>query len=416
MPLSPIRELTEFDHNELVGASATGALPMELDLNFPGVQTQHATHSLHTYVAAINPPLASALIEHYVPAGEVILDPFVGGGGVLIEALRSGRRGIGCDVNPLAVLLSKVKTTFIPSARTLRVYQDLVDRAQSLGRNANIEEIPDIVRFWYRDDSLAPLRGLQRAIEEIENTSIRDLFYLALSATSRDVMLTYRGEIRLRKLQGSHLERFKPNVWEVFKKRAVSAIDQVSRLPQQPKTRVELRDSRQLTHNHRCHTVITSPPYGDDKNGVGYFQFSRNMLYWIGVSLEDQRRMRESFLGSDTSSRIAQQSATLDRALEAILAIKESQFREAAAFYSDYQQVLKRLCEVAEQRVIIVIGDRVLARTKISNGHITTELMRELGWELEHYYTRQIRKKRIANLGGDGGGISLEHIMVFQRG
>ena len=42
------------------------------DLNFNGVETQHATHSIHPYVAAINPPLAASLINHYVPKGEVM--------------------------------------------------------------------------------------------------------------------------------------------------------------------------------------------------------------------------------------------------------------------------------------------------------------------------------------------------------
>ena len=84
-------------------------------------------------------------------------------------------------------------------------------------------------------------------------------------------------------------------------------------------------------------------------------------------------------------------------------------------FYLDYLDGLKQIASVAQERVIIVIGDRVLSRTRINNGHITTDFMRELGWGLEHYYTRQLIKKRIANLGGDGGGISLEHVMVFRR-
>src|SRR2546425_10712573 len=87
MPLSPIREITDVEVEPL-----TPGLPVESravglenghDLNFNGVETQHATHSIHPYVAAINPPLAASLISHYVPEGEVMLDPFCGGGGVL---------------------------------------------------------------------------------------------------------------------------------------------------------------------------------------------------------------------------------------------------------------------------------------------------------------------------------------------
>jgi hypothetical protein len=273
-----------------------------------------------------------------------------------------------------------------------------------------------VIRFWYRDDSLPRLKALQTVVCRIEDETHRRLFQTVLSATARDVMLTYRGEIRLRKLQGSDLERFQPNVFGAFKRRALSAIKSVSELSPGGRADVFTIDCRKLTRQQASHTVITSPPYGDDKNGVGYFQFSRNMLFWIGVSLEDQKRQREAFLGcgADAYARAAP-SKTLQQTLTVIRDRKAAHYREATNFYADYLDSLKRIASLTQERVIIVIGDRVLSRTRINNGHITTDFMRELGWSLEHYYTRQLIKKRIANLGGDGGGISLEHVMVFRR-
>lgn len=420
MPLSPIREITNVEVRPLEPCLPVKARAAKLengdDLNFMGVETQHSTHSIHPYVAAINPPLAASLINHYVPEGEVILDPFCGGGGVLVEAVLQNRRAIGCDVNPLAVLITQTKTTHLPSSRTLPVYLATVEKAEKLARSIPTDDVPDVIRFWYRDDSLAPLNALQKVIGEIENEAQRRLFQIILSATARDVMLTYRGEIRLRKLQGKDLERFQPSVFAAFKKRAFSAIKSVSELPAGSRADVFTMDCRKLTQQQSCHTVITSPPYGDDKNGVGYFQFSRNMLFWIGVSLEEQKRQREAFLGCGVDAHEKLEfSKTLQQTLSVIGARKTAHFREALNFYSDYFNGLKCFASVAHERVIVVIGDRVLSRTRINNGHITTEFMRELGWGLEHYYTRQLIKKRIANLGGDGGGISLEHVMVFRR-
>lgn len=420
MPLSPIREITDVEVRPLepclpVEARAAG-LDNGHDLNFNGVETQHATHSIHPYVAAINPPLAASLISHYVPKGEVMLDPFCGGGGVLVEAILQGRRAIGCDINPLAVLMSQTKTTHLPSNRTLHTYLGIAEEAEKLARKISTDDVPEVVRFWYRQDSLPPLKALQTVICRIEDEAQRLLFQTVLSATARDVMLTYRGEIRLRKLQGADLERFQPNVFAAFKKRALSAIKSVSELPPGSKADVLAMDCRKLTQRQSCHTVITSPPYGDDKNGVGYFQFSRNMLFWIGVSLEEQKRKREAFLGCgvDAHEKSAA-SETLRQTLAVIRERKAAHHREAVNFYLDYLDGLKQIASVAQERVIIVIGDRVLSRTRINNGHITTDFMREIGWGLEHYYTRQLIKKRIANLGGDGGGISLEHVMVFRR-
>jgi DNA modification methylase len=346
----------------------------------------------------------------------VILDPFCGGGGVLVEAILQNRRAIGCDVNPLAVLMSQVKTTYLPSNQTLHLYRALAEEAEKLGRGIAIDDIPEVIRFWYHEDSLRPLKALQAVVCKLQDERLRRLFQVVLSATARDVMLTYRGEIRLRKLQGADLERFQPNVFAAFKKRALSAMKTVSELPQDGQAEVFTMDCRKLTKRQFCHTVITSPPYGDDKNGVGYFQFSRNMLFWIGVSLEEQKRQRETFLGGGAD---AQERPALSRTLRQTLAVirgrKMIHYREAANFYYDYLDGLRRITDVTHKRAIIIIGDRVLSRTRINNGHITTDFMRELGWALEHYYTRQLIKKRIANLGGDGGGISLEHVMVFCR-
>jgi DNA modification methylase len=421
MPLSPIREITALTlnpirHNLELEFDDHAELNTDLDLNFPGAETQHATHSLHTYVAAINPPLAATMIKHYVPEGETVLDPFCGGGGVMVEAVLSGRMAIGCDINPLAVLLSKVKTRHISAARSLKCYQALIAEAEAEVKNARVYDVPDIIRFWYLRESLEPLRAIQNAVLRIKEEDLRQLFQVSLSAAARDTMLTYRGEIRLRRLQGKDLERFRPNVFAAFKKRSLSAMANVDSLPRGDRATILNLDCRKLTEAQRCHTVITSPPYGDDKNGVGYFQFSRNMLYWIGVPLEDQKRQKENFLGSMANGLEGIPSTpTLSQILEIIGSKKAVHHKEAASFYADYYKALARIAAFTDERVIVIIGDRVLSRTKINNGHITTEFMQDIGWSLEHYYSRVLTKKRIANLGGDGGGISLEHIMVFRR-
>jgi hypothetical protein len=57
---------------------------------------------LHRY--GQNENAVGSLIERFTYAGEVILDPFIGGGVTVIAALRLGRRCIGADGDPAAVL------------------------------------------------------------------------------------------------------------------------------------------------------------------------------------------------------------------------------------------------------------------------------------------------------------------------
>lgn len=69
------------------------------------------THNFYRYPARMSPQFARAAIAQYSQPGEVVLDPFSGGGTTLVEALASGRQSVGVDINPLATFVTKAKTT-----------------------------------------------------------------------------------------------------------------------------------------------------------------------------------------------------------------------------------------------------------------------------------------------------------------
>jgi hypothetical protein len=68
------------------------------------------THGLYRYPARFSPEFVAAALETFSEAGDLILDPFVGGGTSAVESVVRGRRFVGFDINPLAVLLTRVKT------------------------------------------------------------------------------------------------------------------------------------------------------------------------------------------------------------------------------------------------------------------------------------------------------------------
>ena len=56
------------------------------------------SHTLYKYPARFSPLLAREVISSMTSPGEVVLDPFVGGGTSLVEAIAAGRDGIGLDI------------------------------------------------------------------------------------------------------------------------------------------------------------------------------------------------------------------------------------------------------------------------------------------------------------------------------
>lgn len=392
------------------------------DLSFRGIETQYATHCIHPYVAAINPPLVDALIEYFVPPNGTILDPYCGGGGVLVEGLIKGIPITGNDINPLAVSISKAKTTYLPRLKTESFLHEVLAMYESIDISASeLDDIPQTIRYWFKDYMLESVLRIKKSIDrtsvelDIGKKAVTNLFKVAFSATIREIMLTYRGEVRLRKLQGMDLEKFNPDVLSVFKKRANIAIDRVNKLPSATNIEIDisLADSRSMPYkNGQFSTIICSPPYGDDKNGVGYFQFSSKMLYFLGY--ENLKMYKERFLGGVKEKKNVPPSASLQKSLKNVFQRNQIHYKEAVAFYSDYYMALMEMKRVTTDRIIIVIGNRVLSRTSFDNANITIEMFEHLGVDLEYHFQRILPKKRIANLGGDGGGGNIEHILVFK--
>ena len=121
--------------------------------DFKGCDTQHGVHGIHTYVAAMIPQLAERLINEFAPHGG--LDPFCGGGAVLAEAVRGDRRAIGRDTNKLAVLISKVKTTYVPETKSNGALKHILD-------NVDPGEIDSNIAYWFKAYSM---RNISQTIE-----------------------------------------------------------------------------------------------------------------------------------------------------------------------------------------------------------------------------------------------------------
>jgi DNA modification methylase len=95
-----------------------------------------AVYKMHKYFARRPWNVFSELVTHYSSPGEIILDPFSGGGVTIVEALRLRRKAIAVDVNPLAIYVTEME------ARPLEIEQfkkalaivagNVRDRIQSL--------------------------------------------------------------------------------------------------------------------------------------------------------------------------------------------------------------------------------------------------------------------------------------------
>jgi DNA modification methylase len=67
------------------------------------------THNFYRYPARFSPQFAAAAIELFSKRGDIVLDPYMGGGTAVIEGVAAGRHVVGNDLNSLAAFIVRVK-------------------------------------------------------------------------------------------------------------------------------------------------------------------------------------------------------------------------------------------------------------------------------------------------------------------
>jgi hypothetical protein len=74
------------------------------------------THGFYKYPARFSPVFAGAAIRAFTKPGDLVLDPHVGGGTTLVEAIAAGREAVGVDISTLAEFVTGIKCTVFSEA------------------------------------------------------------------------------------------------------------------------------------------------------------------------------------------------------------------------------------------------------------------------------------------------------------
>jgi SAM-dependent methyltransferase len=88
----------------------------------PGLE-RALTHGFHSYAGRLHPSIARGALSRWSRPGDAVVDPFCGGGPVLVEAMALGRAALGTDASPLAVAIARVRTTPLGEAGRRRLFE-----------------------------------------------------------------------------------------------------------------------------------------------------------------------------------------------------------------------------------------------------------------------------------------------------
>ena len=128
--------------------------------NFKDNDVREYTHGIHNYPAMMVCPISRNIIKLVkdVQSIETIFDPFMGSGTVLVEGMLAGINNIyGNDINPLALFLSKVKTTRLDITQLQQSSQALYNQIEDIYNQyaLQINGADEIMRCVYNLDLTA---------------------------------------------------------------------------------------------------------------------------------------------------------------------------------------------------------------------------------------------------------------------
>lgn len=247
-----------------------------VDWDFPERVAHSGIEGIHPYPAKFIAELPRTLLSILsVPSGTAVLDPFCGSGTTLVECQRRGLPSVGIDLNPIACLMTRVKTSPQPKGldEVAHVVIDLARRA----RETIIPQIPRL-DHWFNSRVQNALAALSDALAAVPS-AYQDVLRLALSSiivrvsnqesdtryaavekavTTEDVFTEFlRAAGRIRAALGARDYSL-----------TSATIVEADTLAIDP-TRIDCRIGM----------IVTSPPY---PNAYEYWLYHKYRMYWLG--------------------------------------------------------------------------------------------------------------------------------------
>lgn len=362
---------------------------------------------IHPFPARMAPELAISSLQE-LGRQSVVLDPMSGSGTVVRHAADLGHRAIGVDMDPLAVLMTKVWTTPVSDRIIERLQEGVLETAKRLTGREKLpwidddEETKKFIEFWFAESQRADLRRLAYAIGELSQPPLRiekrhasDVLRLALS---RIIITKDSGASLARDVSHSRPHK----VGETSDFDVLPAFEYAARYirrllltePPAGNADVRLGDARSIrfVKNNEVDFVLTSPPY---LNAIDYMRGHRLSLVWLGHKLSDLRDIRASSIGAERGPDVQQAAHLFEEIQDAMGPMGELLPRHAQMVRRYSEDVYRLMSEVVRVlriggKAVLVVGNSCLRGTFIKNSEGVIRAASMVGLTLANQMEREL--------------------------
>jgi DNA modification methylase len=407
------------------------------------------THGFHKYPAKFIPHIPKWALNRYLNGvkDKTILDPFCGSGTTLVESVLAGYNAIGIDIDPLSVLISKVKTTRVDKSELQKVSKWLVQQINSKPKGT-FEPDCERIEHWFTNDAIEKLSAIRTLINQIpeifeDNKKVRDIQDLFIICFSSIIRRVSNADNESQKTYVSHTKIKEPeevnavflSQLELFVERA---LDFSTSTNTQSKSEVIVSSSALSLENKingkQIDLAITSPPY---IKAVDYIYNQMVELFWIGDLFQMQTQTKQNekknqYIGNKQISKTEFSNYNpyntildinkLDEKLQQIYDTDEKNgHQHSYVTFKYFVEMEKHFAEMSNcltsgTHYVMVVGDSNVSDVFIDTADFLIDIAERSGFRITNKWGYKIKNRFMRfDRKGRGGIIEIDWVLDFEK-
>ena len=366
------------------------------------------THGYHRYPAKFIPQLVERLIDEYISDRDAnINDPFYGCGTTIVTAISRGFKASGMDINKIAYLITKVKSTPIEPDyldKKIKQFLAILERVEGDYKGSIEPLVPqkhiERINYWFTEETKNELGRILRVIYREDDLTIRDFFLVAFSHILKNCSIWLQGSTKpTRDLKKNpikpydalrkHLKKMQRGN-EVFYN--IVPIEVKGNLNEY--LNINDDDAKNQSVPDNCvDLIVSSSPYVTSYEYADLHQLS---TIWLDLA-DDLSKYKKEFIGT-SYKKYENKRPRSELAMDIVNKMSErnqKMAREIGAFFIDMEEVFDESFRILKSggRCCYVIGDTILKGIEILNAEVFAESLQYSGFKLDRIIKREIPSK-----------------------
>lgn len=408
------------------------------------------SHLIHSYPAKLlcHIPYFFLQTDYFCPKNGVVLDPFCGTGTVMLEANISGRNAKGADANPLACLISKVKTTYIKKEDLQKTLGTIISRAKRFNTSECLDTPP--ISRWFSKSTISQLWHLECVIKKVRDVKQQEFFMMCLSNLVKKVSFAdpsisvpvklnperfaqnpermESARFKLKTLENIDVYDKFENVCQLNINRIESLKDVYSKgitsevISNDARSLTKEIGSKEILQDESVDLILTSPPYAGAQK---YIRSSWLNLYWLGTkNCEDIRLLNKQNIGREDYHKadMFRVITNIQAADDVLTSLYNEGKYERAFIVGNYLNEMKsaidesvRVLKTGGYMIIVIGNNTVCGRPFDTQDYLTTYITSK-GLRLQFKLIDDIKSYGLmTKRNKTASRISCEWVLVFKK-